>query len=151
MCQNTTGVFIADTPRKRQAAFEVRKRVFVDEQGVPSEIEWDEYDAPQADTHHFVSFLDGSPVGAARWRRKTTTAGKVERVAVIKSARGNGWGRRLMNAVETDARSAGIQTSVLHAQLRVIEFYHTLGYRHVGSLFEESDIPHIKMTKSLRS
>ncbi|WP_157533047.1 GNAT family N-acetyltransferase, partial [Haloferax profundi] len=91
-----TEVRVVTTEDERADAFAVRKAVFVDEQGVDEEIEWDEYDEPESDAVHFVGYRDGEAVGAARLREYEPGVGKVERVAVLESVRGEGWGRRLM-------------------------------------------------------
>ena len=63
-----TGVFVADTDGERDDAFTVRQSVFVDEQGVDQDLEYDEYDDPGADATHFVAYAAGDPIGAARLR-----------------------------------------------------------------------------------
>jgi len=154
-----TGVFVADTDAERDDAFAVRRSVFVDEQGVDAEIEYDEYDDPDADAVHFVAYAEGEPIGAARLRPtdggKPTAgstegrAGKVERVAVAADRRGEGWGRRLMDAVEARAREADFDRLTLHAQTHVREFYERLAYDVHGEEFEEAGIPHVAMDKEL--
>lgn len=154
-----TGVFVADTDAERGDAFEVRRSVFVDEQGVDTEVEYDEYDEPGADATHFVAYADGEPIGAARLRSAgdadtssgsgDRSVGKVERVAVAADRRGDGWGRRLMEAVEAHAREAGFDRLTLHAQTHVREFYERLEYAAHGEVFEEAGIPHVAMDTDL--
>ncbi len=155
-----TGVFVVDTDAERDDAFAVRRSVFVDEQGVAAEIEYDEYDDSGADATHFVAYADGVAVGAARLRPADPEpspdsrpdggpTGKVERVAVAADRRGNGWGRRLIDAVEARAREAGFERVALHAQTRVRGFYDRLGYDAYGTEFEEAGIPHIAMETEL--
>ena len=158
-----TGVFVATSPAERQDAFAVRRAVFVDEQGVDEEIEWDEHDEPHAAATHFVAYDDGEPIGAARFRvpsvdtdstgvnaaETTAPTGKVERVAVAADRRGEGWGVRLMDAVEERAREDGFGHLTLHAQTRVRDFYERLGYIAHGDVFYEAGIPHVSMTKPL--
>ena len=139
-----TGVFVVDTDAERDDAFAVRRSVFVDEQGVAAEIEYDEYDDSGADATHFVAYADGVAVGAARLRPADP-----ERVAVSADRRGNGWGRRLIDAVEARAREAGFERVALHAQTRVRGFYDRLGYDAYGTEFEEAGIPHIAMETEL--
>lgn len=158
-----TGVFVAATDAQRRDAFAVRKAVFVDEQGVDEEIEWDEHDKPDAAATHFVAYDGGEAVGAARFRAAPVDAdsaestateldaptGKVERVAVASDRRGEGWGRRLMEAVEDLAREEGFARLTLHGQTRVRAFYERLGYVAHGEEFYEAGIPHVAMTKPL--
>ena len=154
-----TGVFVVDTGAERDDAFSVRRSVFVDEQGVDEDIEYDEYDDPEADATHFVAYADGDAIGAARLRTASGAApasgsdapvvGKVERVAVAADRRGEGWGRRLMAAVEARADEAGVGRLALHAQTRVRGFYERLGYDAHGDVFEEAGIPHVAMAKAI--
>jgi len=137
----------ATTEREREDAFAVRREVFVEEQGVPEELEWDEYDE-KSRTIHFVAYDDGDPVGAARVRPKSEGVGKVERVATLEERRGEGIGRALMAAVEDAARTE-YEKLVLHAQRHAESFYADLDYERVGEEFEEAGIPHVEMEKHL--
>lgn len=137
----------ADDP-EFEDAMDVRIEVFVEEQGVPAEIERDEY---EAESEHFVAYDDGptpKAVGTTRLRGKDGLA-KIERVAVLESARGRGWGERLMDAAEARARERGFDEALLHAQSQVESFYERLGYETVGDEFEEAGIPHVEMRKRL--
>ncbi|KAB1194010.1 GNAT family N-acetyltransferase [Haloferax sp. MBLA0076] len=144
-----TEVRVVSTDDEREDAFAVRKAVFVDEQGVDEEIEWDEYDEPESDAVHFVGYRGGEAVGAARLREYEPGVGKVERVAVLESARGEGWGRRLMETLESEARSRGFDTLVLHGQTSAEGFYHGLNYETTSDVFDEAGIPHVEMEKNL--
>ena len=124
----------------------VRRRVFVEEQGVASDEEWDEHDAPGAETLHFVAFEGSRAVGCARLRAYGEAA-KLERVAVLPEQRRLGLGRALMEAAERAARQRGRTRLLLHAQTAVIPFYERLGWRALGPEFSEAGIPHRKMEK----
>ncbi|SFL14966.1 Predicted N-acyltransferase, GNAT family [Halogranum rubrum] len=143
------GVFVADGAAMRDDAFEVRRAVFVDEQGVPESLEWDEYEETAT---HFVAYDEGRPVGAARFREYELDGNrvcKVERVAVLESARGEDWGRKLMESLESVADEERFDRFYLHAQTSARDFYEKLGYEQVGEEFLEANIPHVKMAKSL--
>jgi predicted GNAT family N-acyltransferase len=140
------GVRRTTTDAEREDAFDVRHDVFVVEQGVAEDIE---YDGKDDAATHFVAYDDGDAIGAARLREPEPGIGKVERVAVRESHRGEDWGRRLMAAVETESRDRGIETLVLHSQTHVEGFYERLGYRTTSDVFEEADIPHVEMEKEL--
>lgn len=127
-------------------ALAVRRRVFVEEQGVPEDLEVDGRDGSAA---HFVAYVDGKPVGAARLREYAATTGKVERVAVLEPERGSGVGRALMDAAESAARREGFDEVVLHAQAPVVAFYERLGYEVTSEEFEDAGIPHREMRKRL--
>ena len=143
-----TGVFVVETDAQRRDAFSVRRTVFVDEQGVDEAIEYDEYDDPGAEVTHFVAYDDGEPVGAARLREYEDGVGKVERVAVLESHRGEGWGAALMDELEATA-SERYDELYLHAQLPAAGFYDDRGYVREGEQFEEAGIPHVAMRKRL--
>jgi predicted GNAT family N-acyltransferase len=129
-----------------EAALSVRHDVFVEEQGVPEELELDEH---EGDAVHFVAYIDGNPVGAARLRDYGDGDAKVERVAVVADRRGTGWGARLMDAVERAAGERGFDRLVLNSQLTAAGFYERRGYERVGEEFEEAGIPHVKMIRAV--
>jgi predicted GNAT family N-acyltransferase len=134
------------------AAIAVRHEVFVEGQGVPPERELDGRDD---EATHFLARDGDEVVGTARLREYHDGEGeeprtaKVERVAVLESRRGEGWGARLMAAVEDHARDAGYEQVYLHAQVPVVDFYERLGYEAHGEEFEDAGIPHREMTKAL--
>jgi len=139
-------VRVAECETDREAALAVRRAVFIDEQGVPEDIEMDGRDDEAV---HFVARDDGDPVGAARLREVEPGVGKVERVAVIADRRGEGLGRRLMKRLETAAADRGIDRLVMHAQTHVEAFYERLGYETTSDVFEEAGIDHVEMEKGL--
>ena len=128
------------------AVFAIRRAVFVVEQGVDPTLEWDN---AESDATHLLFVANERPIGAARGRVVDANTIKAERVAVRRSARNEGWGRRLMAAVEAVGVEADADRCLLHAQRRVEGFYHALGYRTVSEAFEEAGIPHVKMERSL--
>lgn len=131
-----------------ETAFDVRHRVFVEGQGVP---EARELDGRDDEVTHFLARDGDTAVGTARLREYESSPGtaKVERVAVLEARRGEGWGVRLMDAVESHARDQGYERVLLHAQVPVVEFYERLGYGAHGEAFEDAGIPHREMTKPL--
>jgi len=130
-----------------ELAHAVRRRVFVEEQGVGEAVEMDGRDDAAI---HVVLTDDTGPVATARLRFPEPSTAKIERVAVLSDYRGQGLGASVMDAAETVATDRGATDAVLHAQLRVREFYERLGYEAEGETFEEAGIPHVAMCKSLR-
>jgi predicted GNAT family N-acyltransferase len=122
-------------------AFDIRVRVFVKEQGVPAEIELDRDDARAT---HFLAFHSGKAVGTARVVMRRGSA-KIGRMAVLKSYRRKGVGKRLLKRAVQMARQSGAKKIYLHAQVAVIGFYENLNFRCVGPVFDEAGIPHRKM------
>lgn len=117
----------------------IRKKVFVDEQNCPPELEWEYED----ESVHFLCTVDGLPAGAARWR-KTETGFKLERFAVLKEFRNMGVGGALVEAV-LKALPADAAYIYLHAQTRAAGLYEKFGFVKEGAEFEEAGIRHYKM------
>lgn len=122
----------------------IRFAVFVDEQGVPAEIELDDRDAHCT---HVLAIADGDEVGTARIDFERD--GKIGRLAVLASARRRGVGSALMRALHGIARRRGLGSVWCHAQAAAVPFYATLGYRPVGDPFDEAGIEHVRMERTL--
>lgn len=136
----------ARTADEREEALDVRHEVFVEEQGVSVDLEHDQYDDHAT---HFVAYDGDQPVGAARLREYDDGIGKIERVAVRAPRRGEGWGRKIMAAVETAAREEGFVTLRLDSQNDAIGFYERLGYEVVSEPFMDAGILHRTMIRAL--
>lgn len=122
----------------------VRRRVFVDEQGVPESLEWDAHDAVST---HWLALADGAPVGCAR----LLPDGRIGRMAVLPAWRGRGIGRALLGAALVEAQARGQRTVRLSAQLHAADFYARAGFVAIGEVYEEAGIPHVAMQKTLSS
>ncbi|OCS90765.1 GNAT family N-acetyltransferase [Caryophanon latum] len=136
------------TKTQLEQALTLRTTVFVHEQNVPAEVEIDAYDTLGEGTTHILVLNSDEAVGTGRFRMKNG-AGKVERVCVAKSARGQGVGNIIMETIEQLARDKGYNTLKLHAQMHAKPFYEKLGYVATSEEFIEENIPHIEMTKEL--
>jgi predicted GNAT family N-acyltransferase len=125
-----------------EAAFQIRRVVFCDEQKVdPAE----EFDGLDGDCRQYLARHTGRIVGTARLRADSASKTKIERVAVLKEERGHGVGQELMFRTIKDAKSDGARTIAIHAQCHAQTFYEALGFVQIGEAFEEADIPHIYM------
>jgi predicted GNAT family N-acyltransferase len=142
-----TTVFDADDPAF-EAALALRERVFVDEQGVPRDREVDGNDG---EATHFLVREEDEPVATARVRATDDErALKVERVAVARQRRGEGYGDAVMDAVESYAAAEGYDRLVLAAQVPVVGFYERRGYTlEDDEPFDDAGIPHRRMAKPL--
>jgi len=131
--------------RDLDAAFTIREKVFVGEQNVPADAEYDAHDRA-ATTRHYLARVDGQSAGAARWR-PTTNGVKLERFAVLPAFRDHGVGEALVHQVLADVRAEAPDAAqvYLHAQLRAIPLYERTGFSKVGDMFAECDIQHYKM------
>ncbi|GAA0455225.1 GNAT family N-acetyltransferase [Alkalibacillus silvisoli] len=135
-----------ETKRQKDEVFDIRKVVFVEEQNVPLEEEMDEHDEHAI---HFVGYtLERRPVAASRLRF-VDEYGKLERIAVLKEERGNGFGRDIILAMEDIVRTKGLSKTKLNAQTYAEEFYKNLGYETISGEFMDAGIPHVTMVKDL--
>lgn len=121
----------------------VRRAVFIDEQGVSEELEWDAHDA--GSLHFLALAADGHAVGCAR----LLPDGHIGRMAVLPPWRGRGIGRALLDAATAAARARGHRLLQLSAQAHATAFYAAAGFVAVGSAYEEAGIPHVAMQKVL--
>ncbi|GAB3278562.1 GNAT family N-acetyltransferase [Larkinella harenae] len=137
-------VIQVSSPTEMQQVFAIREAVFVKEQKVPAEEEYDEFESI---SHHFLALYNGKPGGAARWR-KTSNGIKLERFAVLARFRGKGVGQALVQAVLDDIfnqQPEPIESIYLNAQVTAMPLYAKFGFKAVGQQFEECGIPHYKM------
>lgn len=129
-------------------AQQLRTEVFVNEQRIPKELEWDEAD--QQALHAVAYNRLGAPVATARLlaggRAGTVQLG---RMAVHRFLRGSGVGRSVLLALVAAARARGETQVLLHAQRSAEGFYARLGFARVGEPFEEAGIPHVEMSLPL--
>jgi len=121
-------------------AMKLRMKVFVKEQSVPKKLE---YDGDDALATHILMYYNEKPVATCRYR--TTDEGlKLERIAVKKSKRNNGFGKTLLKIV-LDETQGFQKTRYLYAQTTQIGFYEKMGFYAVGNPFQDAAIEHIKM------
>ena len=152
---------VVRSPAEFAEALALRIAVFCDEQGIAVEIERDAED--DVATHVVIRDPQGRVVGTGRVLRELSdgrlvgirTAGeesdaaRIGRMAVAASERKSGVGARVIAALEGEARSAGLRSARLHAQLHAAPFYLRCGYEPHGPQFEEVSIPHVEMVKRL--
>ncbi|NSL50811.1 GNAT family N-acetyltransferase [Calidifontibacillus erzurumensis] len=129
-----------------QIAFQIRKEVFVEEQGVPLEDEFDEFDTLDGQCKHIIVFYDQRPVGTGRIR-SLDGFGKLERICVLKPYRKFGLGKVIINTLEEIAKEMGLSKVKLHGQTQAEGFYKKLGYQTLSDTFMEDGIPHVLMVK----
>jgi predicted GNAT family N-acyltransferase len=146
----------AEHPADLEACFAVRKEVFVAEQGVPEDLE---YDGRDGDALQVLAIAaDGTPLGTGRLLHGPRAAdvtggdpkvGALGRLAVVRQARGTGVGAALVRGIEDAARAAGLAVVDLHAQTHALGFYQRLGYEAYGDEFFDAGIPHRAMRRTL--
>ena len=130
-----------------EAASKVRAEVFVQEQNIPAEMEWDEAD--KTAIHAVALNRLGMPLATGRLLQAEPRIGQIGRMAVNRVLRGSSLGRDVVNALSEVARARGDKEIILHAQRSAEGFYARLGYTPKGEPFDEAGIPHITMAKAL--
>lgn len=132
--------------KQKQHAYFVRKKVFVEEQKVPIELEIDDL---EEEATHFVLYHNEEAVGAGRLRTIEDNIGKVERICVLAPYRGKGAGKLLMEEIEKFAKKLQLSKLKLNAQITAIPFYEKLGYTVISEEFMDAGIPHKTMIKTI--
>lgn len=129
-------------------AFHIRKAVFVEEQGVPLEDEFDEFDNLNGQCEHILVYYEEKPVGTGRLRW-VDEFGKLERICILAPYRKFGIGKVIITALEEIAQERGSTRVKLHGQTQAEGFYKKLGYQSSSGIFIEDGIPHLLMMKEL--
>lgn len=128
--------------RDADALQTLRGRVFVEEQHVPRDIEWDGRDA---EALHVIAERAGETVGCGRM----LPDGRIGRLAVNRELRGSGIGAMLLQELLACALEAGLREVYLHAQVSALAFYERAGFVADGDEFLEADIVHRNMTLAI--
>ena len=124
-----------------EQAFAIRRRVFVEEEGVDPNLEYDQ----EEEAHHYLLLLSGKALATARWR-ETEKGIKLERFAVLPEFRNRGLGGIILKEVINDVVPLG-KAVYLHSQLRAVPFYERHGFVKEGNIFYEAGMGHYYMRK----
>ncbi|WP_163537049.1 GNAT family N-acetyltransferase [Gracilibacillus sp. YIM 98692] len=138
-------ITIAENEKQKEDAYQVRFKVFVEEQKVPENIEIDEL---EEEAIHFVGYNEDKPIAASRMRL-AEDYGKMERICVLNEFRAQGYGKDILLFMEKIAKQKGIHTAKLNAQTQAEGFYQQLGYQTTSEEFLDANIPHVTMTKEI--
>ncbi len=133
---------IADWPGDIATLQHIRRTVFIEEQSVPEELEWDEHDKTAT---HFLALVDNTAVATARLK----IDGQIGRMAVLADYRNKTIGQKLLRFVLETAFNLEFEFVFLHAQVQVIDFYKQQGFAEKGDIFMDANIPHREMVKEL--
>ncbi|WP_440894989.1 GNAT family N-acetyltransferase [Amphibacillus sp. Q70] len=133
----------AKTNKEKQDAFSVRDQVFIEEQGVDPEVEHDSCDEHSI---HIVGYLEEHPIAAGRVQ-VVADKGKIQRVAILKPYRNQGYGKQLMLAIEQILKKNNINSTYLNAQSHAVPFYQAIGFKVSSQPFYEAGIEHVTMNK----
>ena len=130
---------IADWKNDNKNLKTIRRLVFIKEQNVAEELEWDNNDDSST---HFLVTVDNKAIATAR----LTTDGQIGRMAVLAEYRKLGIGYKLLHFVLQHAASLNLKQVYLHAQVSAIPFYEKQGFTAFGNVFYEANIPHREMS-----
>jgi len=119
----------------------IRHEIFIKEQEVPEELEWDEFDQ---NALHAIIKKENQVIGTARLIIDNTIA-KIGRMAIQKEYRQQGIGQKLLSILIQTAKEKGAQECILHAQTHAIAFYAKSDFEPNGPIFDEAGIPHVEM------
>ena len=132
----------ADWSVDREILKALREKVFILEQFVPADMEWDEFDSQ---SRHVVASADDIPIGTGR----LLPDGHIGRMAVLREWRGRGAGSALITNLMDIARTLGMQRVRLNAQVQALPFYLHHGFQAEGEEFLDAGIPHRRMWRDL--
>jgi predicted GNAT family N-acyltransferase len=138
---NSFHVRVADWQKDNADLRRIRETVFVNEQSVPPELEWDAEDATAT---HFLAFDGDYAIGTAR----LLPDGQIGRVSVLKDWRGLKVGDALLEAVIAHAEGAGLKEQRLSAQVYATSFYERHGFKIVSGEFLDAGLPHVDMLRT---
>ena len=135
-------------------ALAIRFRVFVEEQGVPPDLEIDEHDRAGSTARHALvrdgeAGDGGTAIAAGRLYAADAATAQIGRLAVLAERRGRGVGALLLDALVDEARRGRFARAHLWAQTHAVAFYHRAGFRADGALLSDAGIAHQPMTLDL--
>ena len=140
-------ILVTNHDHRFMDAADIRRKVFIEEQKVPANMEWDPHDGISA---HLILYCLGKPAGTLRFYPDLNRQ-HIGRVAVLPQYRRRGFGRQLLERCLTEGRRLGFAYATLNAQSEKIGFYSAFGFHAIGEEFMEAGIPHRRMELNLDS
>lgn len=138
-------IILATTPKHYFDVMYIRQKVFVEEQNVIID---EEFDGKDAQANHVVLYVDGKAVSSCRYFLIDDYY-KIGRLATLVEYRGKGYGKMILDFVEEFAQKNEVEKLKLGAQLRVAPFYEKLGFEAYGDIYYDANIKHINMVKKI--
>jgi predicted GNAT family N-acyltransferase len=137
-------IITTDWAKSQDLIKPIRYQVFVVEQQIPEEEEWDDDDFVAI---HALAFSNNQAVGTGRIiiNKLDGTIAKIGRMAVLENHRSQGYGRAILKKLIDLGKEKGVQEFILHAQVHALDFYLREGFKPEGGIFDEVDMPHQKM------
>ncbi|MFM9993248.1 MAG: YbgC/FadM family acyl-CoA thioesterase [Burkholderiaceae bacterium] len=145
--QSSLQLRVGDWTSMKKMAVSIRTQVFVEEQKISQEEEWDEWD--DGAVHVVACNGMGFPIATGRLLQPSPRVAQIGRMAVIERMRGQQFGDIILQKIVSLARDRGDQEAVLHAQLSAKNFYRRQGFQRRGDVFLEAGIEHIEMSLKL--
>jgi len=143
---NPLEILIKPWQEASKEAYLIRQKVFIQEQGVPEDMELDEHD-PSA--KHALAYQHDLCVGTGRLVLLDSHHAQIGRMAVLSTFRNQGIGKAILSYLIALAKAEGVLTLMLHSQVSAIPFYAKYGFIAEGSIYDEAGIPHRNMILSL--
>ena len=140
--KNIDMILIKTWELAQDEAYPIRRDVFILEQGVPEEMELDEFDPGAL---HALAYEESTCVGTARLVYVDDNSAQMGRMAVLSKFRGRGIGAAILMALVKRAQAQGMSSLILHSQVVAIPFYEKLGFIGQGPIYEEAGLPHRNM------
>ncbi len=138
MAKNNINIDIADWSSKKHSLMFIRRNVFIEEQKVPEDMEWDEFDHSST---HFLATCKNKAIACGRLK----TDGQIGRMAVLAEYRNQGIGSKLLAFIIKHASQQQLKQVTLHAQTSAVLFYKKQGFTIYSEIFFEANIPHCGM------
>lgn len=135
-------ILIKSWQEAQASAFLVREEVFIKEQGVPTELEIDEFDQLAV---HALAYQNERCIGTGRLVNLGNSQAQIGRMAVLAAFRRQGTGKQILMKLIDLAKLGGVNSLILHSQLAAIPFYEKLGFKAEGPRYEETGIAHRNM------
>jgi len=133
-----------DWSQRHEALSDIRREVFIEEQQVPKDMEWDGIDP---ECRHVLALDTSNDLAVGTGR--LVADGQIGRMAIRKDYRRNGIGHKILDQLLEVAKRDGHKHVYLHAQLYIVEFYQQAHFEVIGETFMDAGIPHVKMTLTL--
>ncbi|MBI3347701.1 MAG: YbgC/FadM family acyl-CoA thioesterase [Burkholderiales bacterium] len=145
--QPVVDVALGTWAERGEAATAIRRQVFIEEQHIPADMEWDAADT--SCLHALARNRFGLPLATGRLLEHVPGVAKIGRMAVLRPMRGTQIGRQVLDALMAEAKKQGYREVLLHAQLSAENFYLRAGFQRRGQPFEEAGIGHVEMVRAL--
>ena len=143
---NILEILIKSWQEASQDAYLIREKVFIQEQGVPADMELDEFDPS---SKHALAYEGNLCVGTGRLVHLHSHHAQIGRMAVLSTFRNRGIGKAILSRLITLAKTEGVLTLTLHSQVAAIPFYAKMGFIVEGPIYDEAGISHRNMILSL--